>query len=588
MANYLWTTFIANNGSNDILAASSTNGTTWTPSVPINQTSPFTPSLAFFNGSLFVAFITNDLDSATGVPSNRIFLCSTTDGVSWSDATFFNQYSKCAPSLAVWNGKLHIAFVANDASNSLLVYFSSTPDDPKSWTATVVTHQTSANAPSLAVYPSGSTGKLYLAFVAENGSNDIFVCSLPSGGSWSKAAVTGQSCHFSPSLAVGESLYLVFAAANGSKDLLLSSLNSNGTWSEAVALNQSTSATPCAVAFGSGLATGFVANNSSGEVLLAYSLNPSSSWTGGNVDIKQQSAAGPAVAVAPFACCHELLTYQGKIGGNTNYSFWAGLGSDNKPIPVTGLVVEINIDEPLVVSPTQGVPAGSPIGFQINGIPPIADQQPGQVTTGWTPTIGDKAIGWQQYGVKMWPHTTMLISWSQYWPPSVFQNPNVAATFTLSTPNSSTVTLPNNLTIPAGWKIRFTFKYSTARPGTITGFDCKVTDSNGNSVGPDMGIDFLASQNLLTTGKPITLDDLDQLVAFQVVLVGFYDSAQAVLTSGGGSITVQASTPLTVLGPNTLPADSSGNNGTAENANSTYGLLPACPSKSFTQIFGVS
>ena len=500
---------------------------------------------------------------------------------------FLNQYSKCAPSLAVWNGKLHIAFVANDASNSLLVYFSSTPDDPKSWTATVVTHQTSANAPSLAVYPSGSTGKLYLAFVAENGSNDIFVCSCLPAAVGPRPPSPASLVNFRHRSLSG-SLLSRLRRCQWQQGLTTFLAEFERDMVGAVALNQSTSATPCAVAFGSGLATGFVANNSSGEVLLAYSLNPSSSWTGGNVDIKQQSAAGPAVAVAPFACCHELLTYQGKIGGNTNYSFWAGLGSDNKPIPVTGLVVEINIDEPLVVSPTQGVPAGSPIGFQINGIPPIADQQPGQVTTGWTPTIGDKAIGWQQYGVKMWPHTTMLISWSQYWPPSVFQNPNVAATFTLSTPNSSTVTLPNNLTIPAGWKIRFTFKYSTARPGTITGFDCKVTDSNGNSVGPDMGIDFLASQNLLTTGKPITLDDLDQLVAFQVVLVGFYDSAQAVLTSGGGSITVQASTPLTVLGPNTLPADSSGNNGTAENANSTYGLLPACPSKSFTQIFGVS
>src|SRR5271165_4788925 len=104
MANNLWTAFIADNGSNDILVASSPDGVTWTPSVPINQTSPFTPSVALFNGNLYAAFITNDVDSATGVPSNRIFLCWTTDGVSWSNAIFLNQYSKCAPSLAVWNG----------------------------------------------------------------------------------------------------------------------------------------------------------------------------------------------------------------------------------------------------------------------------------------------------------------------------------------------------------------------------------------------------------------------------------------------------------------------------------------------------
>jgi hypothetical protein len=587
MANNLWTAFIADNGSNDILAASLPEGGTWTPSVPINQTSPFTPSLALFNGSLYVAFITDDVNSATGVPSNRIFLCSTTDGVSWSDATFFNQYSKCAPSLAVWNGSLHIAFVANNPSNTLLVYHSSNPGNPASWSETVATNQTSANAPSLAAYgPQGQTGDLYLAFVAENGSNDIFVCSLSSGGTWTMGPSTGQSCHFSPSLAAGETLYLVFAAANGSKDLLLCPLNPNGTWSAAVPMNQSTSATPCAAVFGSGLSAGFVANNSS-EVLLASNSNPTTSWTGGNVDLKQQSAAGPAIAVAPFACCYQLVTFPGTLGGSSQYVFWTGLGSDHQPIPVTGLVVEINIDEAIVVSPTKGKPPGSPIGFQINGLPARTDQQPGDPTTGWSPTAGDLATGWQQYGIKMWPNTTRLISWAQYWPPSVLQNPNVAANFTANIPNQDTVTLPNDLNIPAGWKIRFTFTYSQTSPGTITGFDCKVTDSNGASVGPDMGINFLVPPNVLTSGGPIGLANLSQLVAFQVVLVGFYDGATAFMTSGGGSITVQASTPLTVL-TGWSAADTIGNGNTGENSNSTYGPLPQCPSKSFTQPFGVT
>ena len=566
MANNLWTAFIANNGSNDILVASSPNGSAWNPSVPINQTSPFTPSLALFNGTLYVAFITNDVDSATGVPSNRIFLCSTTDGVSWSDATFFNQYSKCAPSLAVWNGNLYIAFVANDPSNTLLVYYSSNPDSPTSWSATVPTNQTSANAPSLAASgPSGQTGKLYLAFVAENGSQDIFVCSLTSGQPWSSATVTGQSCHFSPSLAGGETLYLAFAAANGSKDLYLCTLNANGTWSSAVTMNQSTSATPCVAAFGSGFSVGFIANDPGDQVLIASTSNPSS-WTNGDVYIQQQSAAGTSIAVAPFPCCYQLVQFPGTLGGNSNYVFWGGLGSDNQPIPILDLVVEINIDEALLVSPTLGVPPGSPVGFQINGHAPAVNQ-----------TAGDKQVGWVQYGAKMWPKTTRLISWTQYWNPAVNN-----AFFTLSTPNQDTVTLPNDLTIPAGWTIRFVFTYSSQSPGTITGFDCKVLDSKGQSVGPDMGLNFLAPPS----GSPLTLGSLCQLDAFQVMLVGFYDSAQAVLTSGGGSITVQSSTPLTVL--TGYPADSFNSNGTAENANSTYGQLPSSPSKSFTQPFAVT
>jgi hypothetical protein len=93
---------------------------------------------------------------------------------------------------------------------------------------------------------------------------------------------------------------------------------------------------------------------------------------------------------------------------------------------VTGLVVEIDIDSPLVVSSTKGNPAGSSIGFQINGLPARGGQNP-------SPTAGDLATGWQQYGIKMWPNPVMLTTWSQYWPP----NPNVNANFTANLPNQN-------------------------------------------------------------------------------------------------------------------------------------------------------
>jgi hypothetical protein len=592
MANNLWTAFIADNGSNDILAASFPEGGTWTPSVPINQTSPFTPSLALFNGTLYVAFVTDDVDSATGVPSNRIFLCSTTDGVSWSQATFFNQYSKCAPSLAVWNGSLHIAFVANNPQDTLLVYYSSNPSDPASWSATVSTMQTSANAPSLAAYPSsGPDSKLYMAFVAENGSQDIFVCSLSINGAWAMGPSTGQTCHFSPSLAAGNNLYLFFAAQNGSKDLYICPLNSNGTWAAAVPVNQSTSATPCAAAFGTGLSVGFAANDPGGQVLIASTSNPSN-WNSGDVYTQQQSATGPAIAVAPFPCCWQLVTYPGTLGGQSQYIFWGGLGSGNKPIPVADLVIEISIDEAIVVSPTLGTPPGSPIGFQINGFPTVPDQQQGDPTSGWSATAGDLAIGWQQFGVKMWPETTRLIAFAEYWPLAYLTNQSVANTFNLSCPNADCATLPSDLTIPAGWNIRFVFTYSQQSPGTITGFTCTVTDSNGASVASDMGINFLNPAPVTPGATPpaaVPLGSLAQLCAFQVVLVGFWSGAQAVLTNGGGTITVQSSTPLAVQ--TVWPPDCknwNGNFGTVEDTNSTYGQLPQCSSKSFTQPFGIT
>jgi hypothetical protein len=597
MANNLWTAFIADNGSNDILAASLPEGGTWTPSVPINQTSPFAPSLALFEGVLYCAFITDDVNSATGVPSNRIFLCWTTDGVSWSDASFFNQHSKCAPSLAVWLGKLHIAFVANNSSNTLLVYFSATPQDAQSWGATVAANHSSANAPALAAYqPAGAPSQLYMAFVADNGSSNILLCSIAPGGQWTRATATGKSCHFSPSLAVlGDTLYLVFAAANTSKDLLLSGMEADGSWSSSVPMNQSSSATPCAVGFGPDLSAAFVANNSSGEVLQVSASNPASStgWTGGNVDLKQQSAAGPAIAAAPFACCWQLVEFQGRLGGSSQYVFWAGLGSNNKPIPVLDLVVEITIDEAIVVSPTSGFtrppppPYPLPIGFQINGFPTIADQQPGDPTSGWSPTAGDLAIGWQQFGVNMWPNRAWLKSWVQYWPPAVTTNSRVPDTFNLAIPDQYAATLPNNLTIPAGWTIRFVFDYSQTSPGTITGFACTVTDGSGARVPSDMDINFLDPPPG-NPNTPIGLGNLAQLAAFQVMIVGFFEGANATLLSGGGTITVQSSTPLTVQTKGPPDCDTWGRRfGTGEDANSTYGLLPSCPSKSFTQAFGV-
>jgi hypothetical protein len=260
----------------------------------------------------------------------------------------------------------------------------------------------------------------------------------------------------------------------------------------------------------------------------------------------------------------------GGLAGSSQYVF-------SSPTPLMNLVVEIKIAEAIQVSPQSGVTPSSqdpkPIGFQINGFSPNADQ-----------TAGDKTVGWQQYGVKMWPDTNTLVSFSESWPVAA-ETQNLPNTFQISSQiyNGSSVTLPNDLTIPAGWTIRF--KFSQQSDGTITGFDCSVTDANGTSVGPDLGI-ALMGQNVLAAGGEITEGDLAQLVAFQVVLVGFWDSAQATLLSGAGTITCSSSTTMTVGA--SWPSDASGNFGTAEDTNSTYGLVPAEPSTSITQTFGVT
>jgi hypothetical protein len=261
------------------------------------------------------------------------------------------------------------------------------------------------------------------------------------------------------------------------------------------------------------------------------------------------------------------------LSGSVQYVF-------SSQAPIQNLAVEIAISEAIVVSSYSSLSPTSPprpIGFQINGLSPAKHQ-----------TQGDKNVAWVQYGVKMWPGTTNLISFAEYWPQSLVTNRNAANTFNLSGPNP--ITLPNDLTIPAGWKIKFTFQHLS--DGTTTGFDCVVTDTaTGAQVLPDLGINFLADQPLAAKDAGnITQADLPRVIAFQVVLVGFWASSQSVLDSGYGTITCTAQQPLTA--GNVWPQDASGAaeglGGTNENSNSTYSLLPAAASRSIAQTFEVA
>jgi len=96
-------------------------------------------SLAVFNNRLYVAFIAND-------PSNRILVCSSADGTTWTDNTFINQYSNFSPSLTVFNNKLYVAFIATN-NGGILVCSSA---DGTTWTANTAIGQWTNYAPSLA------------------------------------------------------------------------------------------------------------------------------------------------------------------------------------------------------------------------------------------------------------------------------------------------------------------------------------------------------------------------------------------------------------------------------------------------------
>ena len=135
--------FVANNNTNSLLTTYSGNGKNWGASTPVgSESSKRSPAMAFASSGpqgFTLGFVANDA-------SNQLLVSHSADGVTWKPNTpVQNQSSKAAPALAVFENKLWIAFVANDASNQLLVSHSA---DGVTWKPnTPVQNQSSKAAP---------------------------------------------------------------------------------------------------------------------------------------------------------------------------------------------------------------------------------------------------------------------------------------------------------------------------------------------------------------------------------------------------------------------------------------------------------
>ncbi len=297
MPQNIWTTFIAESGSK-VLVDSSPDGKTWTGTRYFNQTSPYRPALASYDGKLYLAYITNDVLSGTQILSDRIFLCTTSDGLCWAPTIFFNQYSKCTPALAVFGDSLFMAYVSNDSTNRIL-YTSFTA--ATGWAAAKDTGHFSPQSPALVEYG----GNLQMVFISNDGKSAIRHCAMSPAGSWGSSSDTGQTTAVPPAVAVfNNDLYVAFVANDSAKIILISSASN---WQTTTDTNQTASWAPSLATFNDGgnkLFVGFPGESNS-ECLLTSSSNPStaSSWPSSATDIRQrsQSLSGLALAIAPFA-----------------------------------------------------------------------------------------------------------------------------------------------------------------------------------------------------------------------------------------------------------------------------------------------
>jgi len=146
-----------------------------------------TTSTCVFNGQLFAFWKAND-------PSNRIFVAQSTDGRTWSGGQPINGSDSTSDSVAVcaFNGYIYVFWKANDSSNR--IYFSrSSSGAANSWPPGQVINgsDSTSAAPGVCVSP----GEIFLCWKANDPSNQIYFSSSSSGvaNSWPPGQVINDS-----------------------------------------------------------------------------------------------------------------------------------------------------------------------------------------------------------------------------------------------------------------------------------------------------------------------------------------------------------------------------------------------------------
>jgi hypothetical protein len=233
------------------------------------------------------------------------------------------------------------------------------------------------------------------------------------------------------------------------------------------------------------------------------------------------------------------------LTGNVNYFLDAG-GSAISGLSAT---IAFSVD---FVSSSNGY------SFQLNGYS----------TEG--PTITTE---WQQFVIYASPNSTQVWARIDTWS-------GTALTDELNRIDVALATLPS-ATIPAGYAFNITLTYTNDGTGTVTGANYAVTDNNGNSIGT--ASITIIGQTLRTTGQPATSANLAPLAALTFNIGGDYGGNDATLTSGAGTITYAADNFLSAV--TNEPSYTDFDDGTAENANITFGPLEDTASQQVSQSF---
>jgi hypothetical protein len=448
------------------------------------------------------------------------------NGSAWGpQAQIPGAFSDVGPALGALGGKLIAAW--KNAFDQGLYYASY---DGTKWSAQAqIPGVGSSVGPALA--PFGT--KLYAAWKGESTDQGIYYASYD-GTKWStQAQIPGVGSSVGPALAAsGTKLYAVWKGEGTDQGLYYASYD--GTkWSAQAQIPGVASSIGAALSEFNGKLYAMW-KGAGADVSLYNAFYDGTKWSAQSRNVPGNTGPDPVQAPVPAP--------GPGLGSNSNYIFY-----DNGKT-LTNVSVTIQITEDLVSS--------NGFGFQLNA---------------YSPNPTENTCDFQQFGVAVASNALLAFinTWSEK--NGILSNEN---------PWPTLQSLQSNK-LAAGYQLTITLQ-NDAKTGNVTGCTFNVVDNNGVAQ-PGLTLSLLSLPHATTK---VTQADLAPIVAFELDLVGPFNSEHASLTSGQGTLTLSATNDLTAL---TSEPAGLWAGGTAETANSFYSSLPVSyPNGEFWQLFSTS
>jgi glycerophosphoryl diester phosphodiesterase len=249
------------------------------------------PALASFNGRLYVAFQAND-------PSHELYVTSSSSGYdlpSVSGQGYANIQMGGAPAMAEFNHQLFVAFQANDAGHELYVTSSSSGNYFPSVNGQGHANILMGGAPALAVF----NNQLCASFQADDASHLLYVTCSPDGVTWPTARqIPNVWLGSDPAMATfNGKLYVAYRSNDSSRNAWIASSSDGVNFSnQMLGQTMGGSSSPALVVSNGVLYYIHEANDQGHEMLVSASTD-GSTWQGpaAYLDVKM-GATGPGAA----------------------------------------------------------------------------------------------------------------------------------------------------------------------------------------------------------------------------------------------------------------------------------------------------